>query len=146
MRRRTLHPARPDVLSVTKLRAAPFLQSEMVIMLGASHLAALATDVPKVIRGDVGAWSEFLVRLEPQLFLLLRRSRAFRPLRHDMEECRAVMFTVLQWLSTDNFGGLRMWAPWATSHPGRNFGDWIQIVTDNLAREHVSSRLRTMAT
>lgn len=115
-------------------------------MLGASNLPALATDIPRVIAGDSGAWSELLFTLEPQLFLLLRRSRTFRPLRHNMDACRAVIFTVLQWLSTDDFHGLRTWEPWAHRHPDKHFGDWIQIVTDNIAREHVSSRLATMVT
>lgn len=118
----------------------------MMILLGASNLAALAADIPRVIDGDAEAWSELVILLEPQLFLLLRRSETFKPLRHDMNETWAVIFAVMVRLRADNFRGLRMWESWANSHPEKHFGDWIQIVTDNIAREHVSSRLCTVAT
>ncbi|HEV7556232.1 MAG TPA: hypothetical protein VGO00_12280, partial [Kofleriaceae bacterium] len=30
---------------------------------------------------------------------------------------------------------------WVEANPGKNFGDWIRIVTANMARDHVSSRI-----
>jgi hypothetical protein len=62
-------------------------------------------------------------------------------MRHNVDDCRAVMTSVLERLKKDDFRGLRLFQPWAAANPGKNFGDWIRIVTVNLARDHVSARL-----
>jgi hypothetical protein len=109
--------------------------------LAESDLAALANYVPRVVSGDEAAWKELVGRLEPLLLQLLRRSRTLGPLRHNLDDCRAVMISVLERLNKDDFRGLRLWAPWAEANPGKDFGDWIRIVTVNLARDHMSARL-----
>jgi hypothetical protein len=113
----------------------------MMIALGDSDLASLAGYVPQVVGGDASAWKEFVVRIEPLLVQLLRRSRTLGPMRHSVDDCRAVMISVLERLSKDSFRGLRLFAPWADVNPGKDFGDWIRIVTVNIARDHVSARL-----
>lgn len=104
-------------------------------------LAALAGFVPRVVGGDDAAWQELVVALEPHLITLLRRSRTLGPMRHSVDDCRAVMISVLERLKKDDFRGLRLFSPWVAANPGKDFGDWIRIVTVNLARDHVSSRL-----
>jgi len=106
-----------------------------------SELALLAVHVPRVVAGDVSAWKELVVQLEAHLMQLLRRSRTLGPLRHNVDDCRAVMISVLERLSKDDFRGLRLFQPWVEAHPGKDFGDWIRIVTVNIARDHVSARL-----
>ena len=106
-----------------------------------SDLAALAAYVPRVVGGDAAAWKELVARLEPHLMPLLRRSRTLGPLRHSIDDCRAVMISVLERLGKDNHRGLRLFQPWADANPGKDFGDWIRIVTANIARDHVSARL-----
>lgn len=113
----------------------------MIAALGDSELARLAAYVPRVVGGDGAAWRELATRLEPLLIQLLRRSRTLGPMRHSVDDCRAVMTSVLERLSKDDYRGLRLFRPWAEAHPGKDFGDWIRIVTVNLARDHVSSRL-----
>jgi hypothetical protein len=113
----------------------------MMAALGDSRLATLAAYVPRVVGGDGAAWRELVTRLEPLLIELLRRSRTLGPMRHNVDDCRAVMISVLERLSKDDYRGLRLFRPWADAHPGKDFGDWIRIVTVNLARDHVSSRL-----
>jgi hypothetical protein len=113
----------------------------MVSALGESDLASLATHVPRVIAGDASAWKELVVRLEPQLLQLLRGGRTLGPLRHSVDDCRAVMISVLERLRKDDFRSLRLFPPWADAHPGKDFGDWIRIVTVNIARDHMSARL-----
>ncbi len=110
-------------------------------VLGESDLSTLATYVPRVVGGDGAAWQELAVQLEPLLIKLLRRSRTLGPLRHNVDDCRAVMISVLERLKKDDYRGLRLFAPWAAANPGKDFGDWIRIVTANIARDHVSSRL-----
>lgn len=113
-------------------------------MMGAvvdSDLAALAAYVPRVVGGDAAAWKELVARLEPHLIPLLRRSRTLGPLRDSIDDCRAVMISVLERLRKENYRGLRLFQPWADANPGKDFGDWIRIVTANLARDHVSARL-----
>jgi hypothetical protein len=51
------------------------------------------------------------------------------------------MITVLERLRRDDFRSLRLFPPWADANPGKDFGDWIRIVTVNIARDHVSARL-----
>ncbi|MEO8705650.1 MAG: hypothetical protein ABI867_36805 [Kofleriaceae bacterium] len=113
----------------------------MMSALGESDLASLAVHVPHVVGGDAAAWEELVVRLEPLLIQLLRRSRTLGPLRHSVDDCRAVMISVLERLSKDDFRGLRLFSPWADVHPDKDFGDWIRIVTVNIARDHMSARL-----
>ena len=113
----------------------------MMTMLGDSELATLASHVPRVLGGDPGAWQELVVRLEPLLVQLLRRSRTLGPMRHNLDDCRAVMISVLERLRKDDYRGLRLFQPWADANPGKDFGDWIRIVTTNMARDYVSSRL-----
>ncbi len=113
----------------------------MMTRLGVPNLAALAAHVPRVVDGDDAAWHELVAELEPQLIELLRRG----PLRHNLDDCRAVMLNVLERLKKDDFRGLRLFRPWADANPEKDFGDWIRIVTVNMARDHVSSRLGVAA-
>ena len=113
----------------------------MMIVLEESDLASLAPYVPRVVGGDAAAWQELVVRLEPLLIELLRRGRTLGPLRHSVDDCRAVMISVLERLRKDDFRGLRLFPPWAEVNPQKNFGDWIRIVTVNIARDHMSARL-----
>ena len=113
----------------------------MMIALEDSDFAALAAHVPRVVGGDASAWKELVVRLEPLLIELLRRGRTLGPLRHSVDDCRAVMISVLERLSKDDFRGLRLYLPWAEVNPDKDFGDWIRIVTVNIARDHMSARL-----
>jgi len=113
----------------------------MMIAMGDSDFATLAASVPRVVGGDASAWKELVVRLEPLLLQLLRRSRTLGPMRHNVDDCRAVMISVLERLSKDDFRSLRLFQPWADVNPGKDFGDWIRIVTVNIARDHVSARL-----
>jgi len=113
----------------------------MISELGDSGLAALAGYVPRVVLGDDAAWQQLAGELEPHLIALLRRSRTLGPMRHNVDDCRAVMTSVLERLKKDDYRGLRLFQPWIAANPGKDFGDWIRIVTVNLARDHVSSRL-----
>jgi hypothetical protein len=113
----------------------------VIAALSDSKLATLAAYVPRVVGGDGAAWQELVTRLEPLLIELLRRSRTLGPMRHSVDDCRTVMISVLERLSKDDYRGLRLFRSWAAAHPGKDFGDWIRIVTVNLARDHVSSRL-----
>ena len=117
----------------------------MMLAMGDSDLAALAAVVPRVVDGDASAWSELVVRLEPLLLQLLRRIRTLGPMRHNVDDCRAVMISVLERLSKNDFRGLRLFQPWVDANPGKDFGDWIRIVTVNIARDHVSARLGGVA-
>jgi DNA-directed RNA polymerase specialized sigma24 family protein len=94
-----------------------------------------------VVAGDAPAWHELAAQLEPLLLQLLRRSRTLGPLRRSVDDCRAVMISVLERLQKDDYRGLRLFEPWAAANPGKDFGDWIRTVTINIARDHISSRL-----
>jgi hypothetical protein len=113
----------------------------MMTKVGDSDLAALAAYVPRVIAGDGAAWQELVAELEPYLIELLRRGRTLGPMRRNLDDCRAVMINVLERLKKDDYRGLRLFQPWAEANFGKHFGDWIRIVTVNLARDHVTSRL-----
>jgi hypothetical protein len=113
----------------------------MMTILGDSDLAALSGYVPRVVGGDGAAWKQLVAELEPLLLKLLRRTRALGPMRHNVDDCRAVMIAVLERLEKDRYRALSLFQPWADANPGKDFGDWIRIVTVNLARDHVSSRL-----
>jgi hypothetical protein len=113
----------------------------MMTALEESGFASLAAHVPRVVGGDASAWKALVIELEPLLLELLRRGRTLGPLRHSIDDCRAVMISVLERLSKDDFRGLRLFQPWADANPGKDFGDWIRIVTVNIARDHMTTRL-----
>jgi hypothetical protein len=117
----------------------------MMTNVGDSDLAALAAYVPRVIAGDGAAWQELVAELEPYLIELLRRGRTLGPMRRNLDDCRAVMINVLERLKKDDYRGLRLFQPWAEANFGKDFGDWIRIVTVNMARDHVTSRLGAAA-
>jgi hypothetical protein len=123
------------------LRAVFYTSRDMMTTLGDSDLARLAGYVPRVVVGDTSAWQELVAQLEPLLLQLLRRGRTLGPLRRNVDDCRTVMINVLERLQRDDYRGLRLFEPWAAANPGKDFGDWIRIVTINIARDHVSSRL-----
>ena len=106
-----------------------------------SGLAALAGFIPRVVGGDDAAWKELVSALEPHLSKMLRRSRTLGPMRHNVDDCRAVMLKVLERLKKDDYRGLRLFEPWSAANPEKDFGDWIRIVMVNMARDHVSARL-----
>jgi DNA-directed RNA polymerase specialized sigma24 family protein len=111
------------------------------MLIALDELSTLADYVPDVISGNESAWKELATRLEPVLLKLLGRSRILGPMRHNVDDCRAVMTNVLTRLKKDDFRGLRLFQPWIEANPKKTFGDWIRIVTANMARDHVSSRL-----
>jgi DNA-directed RNA polymerase specialized sigma24 family protein len=113
----------------------------MMIALADPDLASLAAYVPRVVGGDRLAWHALVAGLEPHVMQLLRRGRTLGPMRHNVDDCRAVMIDVLERLRRDDYRSLRLFQPWAEANPGKDFGDWIRIITVNLARDHVSSRL-----
>jgi hypothetical protein len=122
-------------------RGSFFTSRAMMITQAESDLASLVGYVPRVVDGDVSAWQELVARLEPHLIHLLRRSRTLGPLRRNPDDCRAVLINVLERLQKDDYRGLRLFQPWVEANPEKDFGDWIRIVTVNIARDHVSSRL-----
>jgi hypothetical protein len=63
----------------------------MIAALGDSELATLAAYLPRVVGGDGAAWRELATRLEPLLIERLRRIRTLGPMRHNVDDCRAVM-------------------------------------------------------
>ena len=73
----------------------------MMTALGNLDPATLATYVPRVVGGDDSAWKEFIAELAPLLIQLLRRSRTLGPMRHNLDDCRAVMIKVLERLKKD---------------------------------------------
>src|SRR5262245_51377590 len=113
----------------------------MITASGDSDLATLAAYVPRAGGCDGSAWQAPITKLRPPLMELLPRSRALGPMRNNTDDCRAVMLTVLERLKKDEYRSLRLFQPWAEANPGKDFGDWVRIVTANLARDHVSSRL-----
>jgi hypothetical protein len=113
----------------------------MMTAVGDSDLAALAAYVPQVVAGDGSAWQELVTKLEPLLIQFLRRNRTLGPMRHNVDDRRAVMVKVLERLKKEDYRGLRLFQLWAEANPEKDFGDWIRIVTVNMARDYVSSRL-----
>jgi DNA-directed RNA polymerase specialized sigma24 family protein len=111
------------------------------MVLEPDELAALAAYVPRVVANDPLAWQELASRLEPLLIRFLRRSKTLGPMRHSVDDCRTVMVKVLERLRKDEHRSLRLYATWADANPSKSFGDWMRILTTNLARDHVASRL-----
>ncbi len=79
----------------------------------------------------------------PVVERIARTNRSMGSYRHSADDVRNVMAQVFERLRRDEFRALRTFASWRSKNPGKTFPDWLTIVTVNVVRNYVSSKLGT---
>lgn len=72
---------------------------------------------------------------------IVRASRSMGSYRKNDDDVRNVMANVFERLRRDDFRALRTFEPWRAKHPGKDFTDWLTIVTTNVARNYIAGKL-----
>lgn len=97
--------------------------------------------VRRVLRGDPAAWMSLFAKYGPVVTGVARSHRSMGSYRTSADDVRNVMAQVFERLRRDDFRALRTFVPWLEKNPSKGFGDWMMIVTVNVIRTYVTSKL-----
>ncbi len=101
----------------------------------------VGADLRALLGGDETAWPRLLERLWPDVERQVARSRSLGPMRASADDRNEVVSLVFTRLRRDGYRALRLHGDWQRRHPDKGFGDWLAIVTANVLRDYVSTRL-----
>ncbi len=99
-----------------------------------------------VLKGDELAWTAFFSSYGPVVERIARASRSMGSYRRSVDDVRNVMAHVFERLRRDDFRALRTFPAWREKNPGKSFPDWLTIVTVNVVRNYVSSKIGATTT
>lgn len=100
--------------------------------------AALCDDLARrTLAGDRAAWEALLVHLWPACRRIVASSRAMRRFGASPDHVADVVTNLVGKLGSDDWRGLRLYAPWRARHADKTFADWIRIVTANVVRDYI---------
>ncbi len=94
-----------------------------------------------ILRGDEVAWMTLFSRFGPLVERIARTNRSMGSYRGSEDDVRNVMAQVFERLRRDDFRALRSYAAWHEKNPAKGFIDWLTIVTVNVVRNYVASKL-----
>jgi hypothetical protein len=97
--------------------------------------------VERVCAGEATAWTELFAALAGPVERRVRGSRSFVGFRRSEDDVRDVVTAVFERMRRDQSRALHRYRDWQTRHPERSFEDWLTIVTTNVIRDHVATRL-----
>ena len=95
----------------------------------------------RVLRGDQSAWMTLFSQYGPVVERIARTNRSMGSYRGSVDDVRNVMARVFERLRRDDYRALRTFADWRDKNPGKVFSDWLTIVTVNVVRNYISSKL-----
>ena len=95
----------------------------------------------RVLRGDEVAWMALFSHYGPIVERIVRTNRSMGGYRRSEDDVRNVMAQVFGRLRRDDYRALRTFPVWRDKNPGKVFLDWLTIVTVNVARNYMSSKL-----
>lgn len=108
---------------------------------GAADGAGERALVDAVLAGDADAWARFFARHAGDVGRLVRTSASMGSLARSEDDRRNVLARVFERLRRDDHRALRLYLRWQADHPERSFAAWLAVVTTNVIRDYVSSRL-----
>lgn len=91
--------------------------------------------------GDEDAWRELVEILWPTWIALVRGSRTMGSLARSEDHVNDVVARLVEKLSPRGGGALGLYAAWREGAPGKDFGDWLRIVTANTVTDFVRHAL-----
>ena len=97
--------------------------------------------IERVLRGDQTAWLTLFSSFGPLVERIARTNRAMGSYRTSPDDIRNVMAKVFERLRRHDFRALRTFPAWLENNPGKSFVDWLTIVTVNVLRNYISSKL-----
>jgi hypothetical protein len=95
----------------------------------------------RVLRGDQVAWMTLFSQYGPVVERIARTNRSMGSYRGSADDVRNVMAQVFERLRRDDYRALRMFPGWRDRNPRKGFQDWLTIVTVNIIRNYISSKL-----
>jgi hypothetical protein len=95
----------------------------------------------RVLRGDDVAWMALFSHYGPIVEKIVRTNRSMGSYRGSEDDVRNVMAQVFGRLRRDDYHALRTFTAWRNKNSGKAFQDWLTIVTVNVVRNYMSSKL-----
>ena len=95
----------------------------------------------QVLRGDEVAWMALFSHYGPFVDRIVRTNRSMGRYRGSEDDVRNVMALVFRRLRRDNYRALRTFPDWRHKNPTKVFRDWLTIVTVNVVRNYMSSKI-----
>lgn len=95
--------------------------------------------VNRVVRGDTTAWMSLFSKYGPVVVAIARANRSMGSYRAE-DDVRNVMAQVFERLRRDDYRALRTFPAWR-DRSGKKFDDWITIVTVNVIRNYIATKL-----
>jgi hypothetical protein len=95
----------------------------------------------RIVSGDQVAWMTLFTQYGPVVERIARSSRSMGSYRGSRDDVRNVMAQVFERLRRDDYRALRTYPGWLDRNPGREFSDWLTIVTVNVVRNYISAKL-----
>jgi len=95
----------------------------------------------RIVSGDQVAWMALFTHYGPVVERIARGSRSMGSYRGSRDDVRNVMAQVFERLRRDDYRALRTFPGWLDRNPRCEFSDWLTIVTVNVVRNYISSKL-----
>jgi hypothetical protein len=97
--------------------------------------------VTVAIEGDETAWQKLVELLWPTWIGLVRGSRSMGNMGRSEDHVNNVVARLIEKLSPRGGGALGLYAAWREGNAGKDFGDWLRIVTANTVRDYLRHTL-----
>lgn len=95
----------------------------------------------RAYEGDEEVWRELAEHLWPHFIGLVKGSRHMGGLAKNDDHVHNVVANLLDKLGTDGGRAITGFPRWKGDNPGKDFGDWIRIVTSFTVKDYVRQQL-----
>lgn len=95
----------------------------------------------RAIDGDPQARQMLVQDLWPFWIETVRHSRSMGSLARSEDAVHNVVIRMIEKIGRPGARALQQYPPWKRSHRGKDFGDWMRIVTKNVIRDYVREQL-----
>jgi DNA-directed RNA polymerase specialized sigma24 family protein len=95
------------------------------------------TLVEQSLAGDPTAVERLVEYLWPIWLEMVRTNRNMSALRRSEDDVRNVATRMVEKIARRGRRNLELYVLWRERHPGKDFGDWLRIVTANVVRDYV---------
>lgn len=95
----------------------------------------------QLLEGTEGASTALVEHLWRDWLKMVRVSSSMGSLRHSEDHVHEVVARLVEKIGSRDGSGVRLFFPWKERHPGKDFGDWIRIVTRNVVYDYVREQM-----
>ena len=97
--------------------------------------------VVRAASGDAAASRSLVEHLWPVWLEMVRANRSLGALGRSEDDVHDIVAKLVEKLGRADGRGLKLFAPWLARNPGKNFEDWMRIVTKNAVRDFLRKKL-----